>query len=135
MANNVPNMRVGNEYTLEIIIKKKDGTAENITGYKFWMTLKGGADLATAAALPDDEAALQHETTAGDQPDDDLLGGRAYLVIPSSKMKNVVANEYFYDVQAKKPGASGEGIITLLPPITDVEDIITVYPAITKAVA
>jgi hypothetical protein len=135
MANHLPNMRVGDEYTLKIVIKKEDGTAQDITGYKFWITLKGGADLATAAAVADIDAGLQHETTAGDQTDDDLIGGVAYLVIPSTVMQNVVAGDYFYDVQAKKPGANGEGIITLLPPITDVEDVLTVYPDITKAVA
>lgn len=135
MANHLPNMRVGDEYTLKIVIKKEDGTAQDITGYKFWLTLKPGADLNTAAALDDNQAALQQEATAGDQPNDDVVNGVAYLVIPSSVMKDVVAGDYFYDVQAKKPGADGDGIITLLPPITEVDDVLTVYPEITKAIA
>lgn len=135
MANHLPNMRVGDEYTLRIVIKQEDGTAQDITGYKFWLTLKSGTDLATASAQTDAQAALQQSTTAGDQDADDVLNGIAYLVVPSDTMKNVAAGEYFYDVQAKKPGADGEGITTILPPIDDVEDLITVYPEITKATA
>jgi len=133
MANHIPNMRVGDEYTLEIVIKKKDGSAQDLTGYKFWLTLKAGADLNAAAALTDDDATLQYSTTAGDNPEDDVVGGVVYLVIPSTTMKNVVAGDYFYDVQAKKPGADGEGIITIVPPITEVDDVITVFPEITQA--
>lgn len=135
MAKFIPDMRVGSEYTLKIVIKKEDGTPENITGYKFWLTLKAGADLATAAALNDDAAGLQESTTVGANTADDAINGIAYLVISSEKMKTVPVGDYFYDVQAKKPGNSGLGITTLLPPITDVEDMVTVFPEITKAIS
>lgn len=125
MAAFIPDMRVGDEYTLKI--QYPAGT--NITGYKFWLTLK------TNAADLDAAAALQYSTVAGDQPSDEVLNGIAYMVIPSSIMKAVVAGEYLYDVQAKKPGAAGEGIKTLLPPINATDDVVTVFQEITRAIA
>lgn len=125
MAAFIPDMRVGDEYTLKI----QYPTGTNITGYKFWLTLK-----ASAADL-DNAAALQHSTVAGDQPSDEVLNGIAYIVVPSSIMKAVPAGEYLYDVQAKKPGSAGEGIKTLLPPINATDDVVTVFQEITRAIA
>ena len=125
MAKDITDMRVGDEYTLKIDY----GVGVNITGYKFWITLK------TAVTDTDLQAVLQYSTVAGNEPADDVLNGIAYIVVPSNIMKTVPAGEYFYDVQAKRPGADGVGIKTLLPKITNTDDIVTVFPEITRATA
>lgn len=125
MAKYLRDMRVGDEYIVQI----NYGTGVDITGYKFWLTLKASPD------LPDDQAALQYTTVAGDEVNDDVLNGLAHLVVPSNITKTVAAGEYYYDVQAKRPDADGVGITTLVPPITDMEDLIAVYQEITRAIS
>lgn len=125
MAKYIDDMRVGDEYTL--VLEFPTGT--NITGYKFWFTLKSDR------SLSDNDAELQITSTTGDTTGDDAVNGIKYLVVPSDIMKSLPAGEYYYDVQVKSPGASGLGIKTLLPKIFYPDDKITVYPEVTQAVA
>lgn len=133
MANYIDDLRQGDEVTIKIDMSNVDEIPvtppTDLTGFKFWFTLKKDV-------LDGDElAALQVSTTAGDSDNDDPINGIVYLTIESDVMATVEAGTYFYDLQMKRPSATGKGIKTILPPIGDPIDPIIVYPQVTKAVA
>lgn len=122
MALYLKDFRQGDTVTIKIDY----GTGVNISGFKFWLTLK------TNFTDEDVSAALQHSTTAGDTASDDVANGIAYLIIPASLTKNVTPNKYYYDLQALAP--SGD-IKTIIPPVEDYKDRVLVIPEVTKAIA
>lgn len=124
MAKYLPDMRQGDDYNIKLVIKDSTGAVKDITGYKFWLTLK--ASLSDA----DSAAALQFSTIAGDNVNDDLPNGICYMAVPASMTKEVVPGEYRYDIQQRV----GNAITTVLPPIADYKDKLIVVPEITKAI-
>lgn len=135
MANYCDDLRQGDERILKIDMSGLDdkgvriAPATDLTGYKFWFTLKKDIlDL-------DENAALQVSTVAGDDVNDTPADGIVYLTLSSLALANVLPDTYFYDLQMKRPGADGEGITTILPPIYDPIDPIIVYPQVTQAIA
>ena len=116
----IPNIRAGDNYLLEI--KYNNGT--NITGYKFWLTLKAKFTDGDALAI------LQATTTAGDYPTDDPLNGICYLSVASAITAGLPIGNYYFDLQAK---SATDEIATLLPPIDDYRSKITVVPQVTNA--
>ena len=81
-----------------------DGAAvKDITGYKFFCTIKVNQDDADSAAV------LQVSTTAGDnqwdEDNDDVANGKCYLVLSSTDTNGLTPGErYFYDLQRVAPG-------------------------------
>ena len=135
MANYCDDLRQGDERILKIDLSGLDdkgvriAPATNLTGYKFWFTLK--KDLLDL----DSAAAVQVSTVAGDNENDTPIDGIVFLTLSSSVLANVLPGTYFYDLQMKRPGSDGEGIKTILPPIYDPIDPIIVYPQVTRAIA
>ena len=101
-------------------LKLDYGGDNDITGFKWWLTLKEEFD------QPDAEAALQVSTAAGDHVDDDPAHGIAYLVFTVT----APAGCYYYDLQERS--AAGE-IRTLLPLQEDYRTKLRVYPQVTQA--
>lgn len=124
MAKYLPDMRQGDDYNVKLVINDTTGAAKNITGYKFWLTLKASISDADAAA------ALQFSTTAGDNVNDNLLNGICYLAVPAAMTKLVPPGDYRYDIQQRV----GNALTTVLPPIADYKDKLTVVPEITKSI-
>jgi len=135
MANYCDDLRQGDERVLKIDMSGLDekgvriAPTTDLTDYKFWFTLKKDIlDL-------DVNAALQVSKVAGDSANDTPAEGIVFLTLSSSALANVLPGSYFYDLQMKRPGANGEGITTILPPIYDPIDPIIVYPQVTQAIA
>jgi hypothetical protein len=116
----IPDIRAGDSYQLEI----KYNNGSDITGYKFWLTLKN-------KFTDDDSAAvLQTTTVAGSLPQDTPESGVCFFVISSEVTGTIPVGSYFYDLQARTQ--QGE-ITTLLPPISDYRSKVTVIPQVTNA--
>lgn len=124
MAKYLPDMRVGDEYNITLTVNDTNNVAVDITGYEFWFTMK------TAFEDLDNAAVLQFKTTAGDNVNDDVVNGICYLTVPASMTKVVPVGKYFYDIQQKV----GTSITTVLPPVEDYKDKISVVPEVTKAI-
>lgn len=105
------------------IIKIDYGVGVDVTGWKFWITLKEELDSSTIIA--------QISTTAGDDTNDDVANGIVYITIDSVTSLGIPAGKYYYDVQVSK-GGNPPVIKTILPPIEDYKDRITVVPGLTK---
>jgi len=105
------------------VIKIEYGTGVDITGWKFWFTMKTELDASTIIA--------QVSTTAGDDALDDVLNGLVYITLDSSTSYDITPGKYYYDVQVSK-GGNPPVIKTILPPIEDYKDKITVVPGLTK---
>jgi hypothetical protein len=125
MAKYLPDFRVGDDYPIELTIKDLNGNAQNITGYKFWLTLKSSFD------LDDASAELQFISTVGDNPNDQPLSGICFLYVPASITKDIPAGSYYYDIQ-QKAGVNG-GLSTVIPPVVDYKDKVIVVPQITRS--
>ena len=124
MAKYLPDMRAGDDYNVKLVIKDVAGVAKDITGYKFWLTLKASISDADAAA------ALQFSTTAGDNVNDDIANGICYMAVPAIMTKGIIPGEYRYDIQQRV----GTALSTVLPPIADYKDKLIVIPEITRAI-
>jgi len=105
------------------IIKIDYGLGIDVTGWKFWITLKNELD--------DSNIVAQVSTTAGDDANDDLANGIVYLTIDSTTSLGIPSGKYYYDVQVSK-GGNPPIIKTILPPIDDYKDRINVVPGLTK---
>ena len=116
----LPNMRQGDDYTVEI--KYPIGT--NITGFKFYLTLKASFDDLDAAAI------LQYSQVVGDNILDDALNGVLFFSVPASITATVAAGSYYYDFQQISIGGQVE---TLMPPIDDHKHKLIVIPQVTRA--
>lgn len=107
------------------VIKIDYGIGVDITGWKFWLTMKTELDSSSYVA--------QVSTTAGDDSNDDVANGIAYITIDSTTSINIPAGKYYYDVQVNK-GGTPPIIKTILPPIDDYKDRITVVQGLTKTI-
>jgi hypothetical protein len=125
MSAYIQDMRVGDDYKFSIVRQGLDTLPLDITGYKFWITLKRSFDDLDA------DAVLQFSVTAGDNAGDDLLNGLCIVHIPASITKDVPVGKYFWDIQES---ALGGQITTVLPPLADYKDKINVYPEVTRAI-
>lgn len=105
------------------VIKIDYGTGVDITGWIFIFTMKAKLESATITA--------QVKTTAGDNPLDDVANGLCYITLDSDTSYTIAPGKYFYDVQVNKGGVPPV-IKTILPPITDVNDKITVVAGATR---
>lgn len=122
MATYLEDIRQGDDYTLKVDF----GTANNITGFEFWLTLKNDFEDSDAQAV------LQVSTVAGDDPADDPTHGIAYVRIPAATTKAVEPSSYIYDLQVK----TSTGLIsTIIPPNSDYKDRVKVIPEVTKDIA
>lgn len=116
----LPNLRQGDDYVVEIAYNP----VIDITGFKFYLTLKSSFD------IQDDAAELQYSTVAGNSLLDNPTAGICFLTVPASVMSNVKAGDYYYDLQA----ITSTGMIeTLLPPIEDYKFKLKVIPQVTRA--
>lgn len=118
--SHLPDFRQGDDYSIEI--QYPAGT--NITGYKFYVTLKATFD------DPDDIAVMQYSSVAGTNPLDTPLTGKCYLTVPAAVTSLAAAGSYYYDLQAIDTNG---GIATLAPPVSDYKHKITVIPQVTLA--
>ena len=105
------------------VIKIDYGVGIDVTGWKFWMTMKTELDSSSYVA--------QVSTTAGDDANDDVANGIVYITIDSTTSYDIPAGKYYYDVQVSK-GGNPPIIKTILPPIEDYKDRITVVQGLTK---
>ncbi len=126
MAKYLPDLRAGDDYPITLTVKDNAGAARDITGYKFWLTFKSSFDLSDA------DAELQFVTTAGDNVNDDLIGGICVLYVPAATTALIPVGSYYYDIQ-QKSGVAG-GLSTVLPPVADYKDKILVVPQVTVSV-
>ena len=105
------------------VIKIDYGIGVDITGWKFWFTMK--------TELDSSNIITQISTIAGDDTNDDVANGIVYITIDSLTSYSIPAGKYYYDVQVSK-GGNPPFIKTILPPIEDYKDRITVVPGLTK---
>jgi hypothetical protein len=117
MAKYIADFRQGDTVKLKIAYD----TATDITGYKYWFTVKTSFDDADASAV------LQVETTAGDYAEDDPANGVVWIIADGTAA--IAPGKYYYDVQELSAG--GE-IRTLIPPVADYKDKLTVIPQVTQ---
>ena len=111
------------------IIKIDYGTGVDITGWDFMFTMRTDFEDATPITA-------QVKTTAGDHTLDDVANGLAHIELDSTTSAAIPVEGYVYDVQRVKPnGALPVSVLTLLPPVADYDDILTVAPQVTKITA
>jgi hypothetical protein len=123
MSKYLQAMRAGDDYNLKLTVTAINTLPVDITGYKFYFTVKSSFD------ETDLNAVLQFSTTAGDNPNDDIPNGVCYLSVPAALTKVIPQGKYFWDIQQ----TVGTKITTLLPPPVDFEDLLIVVPEVTKA--
>jgi len=114
MAKYLPDFRVGDTYRIKL--EYPEGTI--LFGYRHWLTLR--AEFGSASA------ALEVDSVFGDHDAD--TENIAYLEATPSQTALIAPGRYYYDVQAES--ASGE-VMTLVPPVTDYKDKISVVPQVT----
>lgn len=120
MSAVIPDFRQGDTYRIKL--QYPEGT--DITGYKFFLTLK-------AEFADEDPGALQVSTTAGDDWADEPEEGLAYLTAKAEETAEVPAGKYYWDIQ--EITADGD-IRTLAPDVANYKSRVTVVPQVTEAV-
>ena len=120
MAKYIRDFRKGDT----IKIKLDYGTSVDLTGFKFWLTLK------RSYRDTDENAAMQVVTTAGDYELDEPTRGIVYIVVPYTVTDLIEAGSYYYDIQEL---SSADEIRTIVPPIADYKDKVVVIAGITEA--
>lgn len=105
------------------IIKVDFGNGVNITGWVFWFTLR--------KEFGDKNFVAQVTYNAGDNSMDDIFNGLAHITLDSDTSATIEPGKYYYDVQVSK-GGTPPNIKTILPPIDDYKDRVTVVPGVTK---
>lgn len=98
------------------------GNGVDVTGWEFTITLK--------ESFGSSKIACQATTIAGDNTLDDVNNGLVHLTIDSVISTAIKPGKYYYDVQVNK-GGSPPDIRTILPPIDDYKDRITVVEGLT----
>lgn len=124
MAKYLPDMRAGDDYNIKLRILDNNSNVVDITGYKFWLTLKSSFE------ETDNLAVLQFNTIAGYNNNDDPTQGICYLAVPAALTKPIAAGSYYYDIQQEV----GTNVTTVLPPVADYKDKIIVVPEVTRAI-
>ena len=95
----------------------------DITGWTFWFTLR--KEFADAAFV------LQIKTNPGDHALDDPAAGIVHFEIQSDASKTLEPYDYVWDIQVSKGGTPPD-ITTILPPVEDVRDRLTVLYDVTQ---
>lgn len=85
---NLPSLVRGDDWVIKLTLTS-EGSAIDITGHKFWLTLKSSIDDA-------DPGALQVSVTGAGA---DALNGVVYVVAPRADTQNVAPTTYYYDIQ------------------------------------
>lgn len=120
MSQFIPDIRQGGAYHLKI--EYPHGT--NITGFKFWLTLKRRfADL-------DNAAVFQKVITVTENADS--LIGVEWFSLSAQETSQVPVGEYVWDLKGKSPTDDPQ---TLLPPLEYFDDKIKVTPTATRALS
>lgn len=119
MAKDLSNFRQGDTKKIKIDY----GTGFDVTGYKFWFTLRNNFGDVTFVA--------QASTTAGDNPLDDIANGLVWLFLESDVSKLIATGKYFWDVQRAIPGTPPD-VLTLIPLEKNLKDKISVLDHVTK---
>ena len=119
MAKELADFRQGDTKKIKIDY----GTGFDITGYKFWFTLR--------EELISNDIVAQVSTTVGDHPLDDPANGIAYIQMESDVTKTITPGEYVWDVQRVLPATTPPDVLTLLPTLKNAEDKIEVVAGVT----
>ena len=119
MGTYVKDFRQGETKTIKI----NYGSGCDITGWKFWFTLRKEFNDTTFVA--------QATHTAGDDPNDDVANGLCYITMDSDVSELIPAGKYYYDVRVSK-GGTPPVIRTIIPPIDDYKDKVEVVESVTK---
>lgn len=102
----------GDDLPLSLNMTLNFDTVLDITGYKFYFTLKD------SKADPDNEALISLEWTTHSAP----TQGKTEFVIPSSSTVNLKPGQYYWDIQFKTPSGSVrtvvDGIAELIEQVT-----------------
>jgi len=83
----------GDTWERKINITGVNSSTVDLTGWKFWVTLK--SDL----SKEDADADLQFTSTAGDNANDNPERGIVWIHIPASDTSLVTPGRYYYDFQ------------------------------------
>lgn len=121
MAKELKDFRQGDTK----IIRIDYGTGVDITGFKFWFSLRKEFDDTTPVS--------QTSTTAGNHSLDDVANGLAYIQLESDDSSLIPVDKYYWDVQAADT-SSPPIVTTLLPTVKLVKDKIAVLEQVTKTV-
>lgn len=126
MAEFLSDFRQGD--TKIIKIDYGQGSPFDITGWKFFFTMRKDFEDTTPIAA-------QVMSTAGDHTLDDVANGLAHLELGSDVSATIAADGYIYDVQRVKPnGLLPVSVLTILPPVANFDDLLTVAPQVTKII-
>lgn len=117
MANHIQDFRQGDTKVFVIDY----GKGINITGWKFYFILRD--------KLEDSSNVMQIMTTAGDNALDDVENGLAHITISATESAALTPGKYYYAIKVDK-GGSPAVIWTLVPPIEDAKDRVTVVDGI-----
>lgn len=124
MALFLEDVRQGDDYSVELIVKDASGNPQNITGYKFWLTFMSSFDLTY------EQAELKYVKDAGDDENDNVANGICYIYIPAEDTQDIPIGSYYYALQ-QRAGVTG-GVATVLPPIESYKDRIKVVANIKR---
>lgn len=122
MQQDIRNIRQGDEYTICIDM----GDTFDLSGYKAQITMRVHPEA--------NSVVLSQASTAGDSGSDVPARGLMYITIPSSATGSIESGSYCYDIRLKRPGAEGDGIITLLPSIEVPVAWVEVLPQIARSI-
>lgn len=120
MSQFLPDIRQGDRY--EISIRYPTGT--NLTGYRFWFTLKRQLEDADNAAV------LQVVCNAGDGQHDEPTNGLVIISALEALTGDTPKGTYYWDVQSRGPDGQ---VKTIAPPAEFYDDKIRVVPQVTRA--
>jgi hypothetical protein len=102
----ISDFKRGDTKKIRLAFTDGNGTAIDITGWQFWLTLKNDLSDLDAAAV------LQVMTTVGDYVDDDAANGIVYIVATSSDTA-IATGSYHYDIQRVIAGTPPD-VLTIL---------------------
>ena len=117
MAQYIEDIRQGDT----VVIAIDYGQGIDITGWIFYFVLRN--------ELSDSTNVLQVEVTAGTNADDDVVNGLAHLTVSSTETALLKPGKYYYAIKVNK-GGSPSVIKTLVPPVDDANDKVTVVDGI-----
>lgn len=120
MSQFLPDIRQGDRY--EISIRYPAGT--DLTGYRFWFTLKRQLEDADSVAV------LQVVSDAGSDIHDEPTNGLVFLSALEYLTGSAPKGSYYWDIQSRGP--SGQ-VKTIAPPAEFYDDKIRIVPQVTRA--
>jgi hypothetical protein len=115
MATYIEDIRQGDTRVFQIDF----GKGVDITGWIYYFILR--------KELTDSTNYLQVSTTAGDNALDDVANGLAFLTLTAAESAPLEPGKYYYVIKVQK---TGNVIRTIVPPIDDAKDKVTVFDGI-----